>query len=207
MTIINNTPTYVAKDGRTFTSEADCLRHERGLRRFELAQLLWDSALETYSEECLICGYFGWAGSSDDVILIRANEENVAALKELWSLHYGEQSNFAYEPTGNLIFLQGVAEGRDDGLLDFFDADTVLADLAMELQTLEAEVARKAEEASKPKKYHVVVHYEGAFVYDIEAASEDEAKDMAMTFYDSEDADAFLENLADADVCDCYEEE
>ena len=53
--------------------------------------------------------------------------------------------------------------------------------------------------------YKVIVHYEGAFEYDIIAESEDDAKEMAMDMAEKEPNKALDDNLADIFVCDCWE--
>ena len=55
------------------------------------------------------------------------------------------------------------------------------------------------------KTYKVVVHYEGAFEYDITAESEDDAKDIAMDMAEKEPNKALDDNLADMFVCDCWQ--
>lgn len=55
-------------------------------------------------------------------------------------------------------------------------------------------------------KYKVVIHYEGAFKYTIEADSLEEAEEKAYALYSNEDNDAFAENLADSFIADSWEE-
>lgn len=54
-------------------------------------------------------------------------------------------------------------------------------------------------------KYNVVVHYEGAWNFEIEAENEDKAKELAEREFDNLSAVELEENLADISVCDCYE--
>lgn len=56
------------------------------------------------------------------------------------------------------------------------------------------------------KTYNVVVHYEGAFSYEVEAENEDAAKEIAMDMASAEPNDALDENIADMFVCDCWED-
>jgi len=54
------------------------------------------------------------------------------------------------------------------------------------------------------KKYTVVIHYEGAWDYDIEAESEEEAKEIANgLFMDAEPLEVW--DSVDWDICDCWE--
>jgi len=54
------------------------------------------------------------------------------------------------------------------------------------------------------KKYTVVIHYEGAWHYDIEAESEEEAKEIANgLFMNAEPLE--VRNSVDWDICDCWE--
>ena len=54
-------------------------------------------------------------------------------------------------------------------------------------------------------KYRVVVHYEGAFRYEVFANSPEEAEQWAMAASDSAPSESFLENLADIFIADCWE--
>lgn len=55
------------------------------------------------------------------------------------------------------------------------------------------------------KKYNVVIHYAGAVNIEIDAANEDEARKSAQQAFDEiSDADLIAE-LAEIDVCDCWE--
>lgn len=56
-------------------------------------------------------------------------------------------------------------------------------------------------------KYRVVVHYGGAMAYDVEAESEDKAKDAASELFANEGYKAIAEGLEDANVCDIWESE
>ena len=54
-------------------------------------------------------------------------------------------------------------------------------------------------------KFKVVVHYEGALKYIVEADSLDEAEEKAYELYNNEeDNDVFAENLADVFVADSW---
>lgn len=55
------------------------------------------------------------------------------------------------------------------------------------------------------KTYRVHVHYEGCFTYDIPAADDRTAEDIAMERFANESADAIADALSDGHVCDCYE--
>ena len=53
--------------------------------------------------------------------------------------------------------------------------------------------------------YKVVVHYEGAFEYDITAESKEAAKEIAMDMAENEPNKVFADKLANMFVCDCWE--
>lgn len=54
-------------------------------------------------------------------------------------------------------------------------------------------------------KYKVVIHYEGALKYIVEADSLEEAEEKAYELYNSEeDNDVFAENLADSFIADSW---
>lgn len=55
------------------------------------------------------------------------------------------------------------------------------------------------------KTYRVYVHYDGCFVYDIPAADDCTAEDIAMERFADESADAIANTVCDGHVCDCYE--
>ena len=55
------------------------------------------------------------------------------------------------------------------------------------------------------KLYHVVIHYEGAVNFEIEAENEEKAEQIAEEYFDNMDDRELVANLADIDVCDCYE--
>ena len=55
------------------------------------------------------------------------------------------------------------------------------------------------------KKYNVVIHYAGAVNIEIDAANEEKAKELAeLAFDDISDAD-LIADIAEIDICDCYE--
>ena len=54
-------------------------------------------------------------------------------------------------------------------------------------------------------QYRVVVHYEGAFKYDIFADNPGKAEAIAMAAADSAPTERYLENLADMFITDCWE--
>lgn len=53
-------------------------------------------------------------------------------------------------------------------------------------------------------KYKVIIHYEGALDYIVEADNLDEAEKKASALYDNEDNDTFAECLADSFVADSW---
>ena len=53
-------------------------------------------------------------------------------------------------------------------------------------------------------KYKVVIHYEGALKYIVEADSLEEAEQKAYELYNNEGNDAFAENLADSFISDSW---
>ena len=54
------------------------------------------------------------------------------------------------------------------------------------------------------KKYRVVIHYEGGYPYEVEANTEEEAREIAEHLF--EDADPLeVWNNVDWDVCDSWE--
>ena len=56
-------------------------------------------------------------------------------------------------------------------------------------------------------KYNVVIHYEGAWNFEIEAENEDRAKQIAEDSFADLSAKDLINNLADSFVCDCWEVE
>lgn len=60
-------------------------------------------------------------------------------------------------------------------------------------------------EKQNSMKYKVIIHYEGALSFEIEAKNEDEAKEIAeMEFADCTNEE-LAANLESSDVCDCWE--
>jgi hypothetical protein len=55
------------------------------------------------------------------------------------------------------------------------------------------------------KMYRVVVHYEGAIAFDIEAENEEKAEQLADVYIGDIDDREFIANLCEIGVCDCYE--
>lgn len=55
------------------------------------------------------------------------------------------------------------------------------------------------------KKFNVVIHYAGAFDFEIKANTEEEAKEKAYALFDEVDKRDLVANLGDVDVCDCWE--
>lgn len=53
--------------------------------------------------------------------------------------------------------------------------------------------------------YQVIVHYEGGWLFEVEADNEDEAKVEAMGLFDELDDRELVANLADVFVDDCWE--
>ena len=55
------------------------------------------------------------------------------------------------------------------------------------------------------KKYNVVIHYAGAVNIEIDATNEEKAKELAeLALDDISDAD-LIADIAEIDICDCYE--
>ena len=54
-------------------------------------------------------------------------------------------------------------------------------------------------------KYNVVIHYEGAWNFNIEAKDEDEAREIAETKFAELSAEELVSNLADSFVDGCWE--
>ncbi len=55
------------------------------------------------------------------------------------------------------------------------------------------------------KKFNVIVHYEGAMNYEVDAMTEDEAKAKAEELFSGENGDTILGNVALTEICDCNE--
>lgn len=55
------------------------------------------------------------------------------------------------------------------------------------------------------KKYHVNVHYEGGYSFDVEASTENEAREIAMSMFEELSNDDLCRNLADCFVDDSWE--
>lgn len=55
------------------------------------------------------------------------------------------------------------------------------------------------------KKFEVVVHYEGSMNYEVEAQTEDEARQIAERMFDNEYDSVIATAIADCGVCDCLE--
>ena len=53
-------------------------------------------------------------------------------------------------------------------------------------------------------KYKVIIHYEGALNYTVEADSLDEAEEKACALYSNEDGNVFVERLADSFIADSW---
>lgn len=54
-------------------------------------------------------------------------------------------------------------------------------------------------------KYNIIVHYEGAWSFEIEAENVDKAKEIAEDKFADLDADELMSALADSYVCDYWE--
>lgn len=54
-------------------------------------------------------------------------------------------------------------------------------------------------------KYNVVIHYEGAWDFEIEANNTEEASNIAEQLFADISAEELVEALADVFVCDCWE--
>ena len=55
------------------------------------------------------------------------------------------------------------------------------------------------------KTYNVVIHYEGAWDFEIEAENEEEAKEKAEAMFDDIPDRELIANLADVFIDDCWE--
>lgn len=57
------------------------------------------------------------------------------------------------------------------------------------------------------KKWHVVIHYEGAYDFDVYAKNKEEAEEKAQIGFDEVDERELIANIESSDVCDCWEVE
>lgn len=55
------------------------------------------------------------------------------------------------------------------------------------------------------KKFKCVVHFDGAFEYEVIAENEDEAMSLAEQRFGEEDEQEIVREIANIDVCDCTE--
>lgn len=55
------------------------------------------------------------------------------------------------------------------------------------------------------KKFGVIVYYEGAINYEVEAQTEDEARQIAEKMFGNESDSIIAAEIADCGVCDCWE--
>ena len=55
------------------------------------------------------------------------------------------------------------------------------------------------------KQYHVNVHYEGGYSFNVEASTEDKAREIAMGMFEELSNDDLCRNLADCFVDDSWE--
>ena len=55
------------------------------------------------------------------------------------------------------------------------------------------------------KLYKVVIHYEGAIDFEVEAESTSQAEQLAEELFDDMDDRELVANLADIGICDVYE--
>lgn len=53
--------------------------------------------------------------------------------------------------------------------------------------------------------YHVVIHYEGAYDFNIKAEDQEEAEEIAMDLFEDLTAQEIIDNMEDHFVCDCWE--
>lgn len=54
-------------------------------------------------------------------------------------------------------------------------------------------------------KFVVIVRYEGAIDYEVEAETEEEARDIAEQMFSEEDDRKISASVAYYDICDCWE--
>ena len=57
------------------------------------------------------------------------------------------------------------------------------------------------------KKLGVIVYYEGAINYEVEAQTEDEARQIAEKMYGDESDAIIAAEISDCVICDCWEME
>ena len=57
------------------------------------------------------------------------------------------------------------------------------------------------------KKFEVVVYDEGDINYEVEAQTEDEAKQIAERMFDNESDSIIAAEIANCGICDCWEME
>ena len=62
-------------------------------------------------------------------------------------------------------------------------------------------------EEMQMKKFEVVVHYEGTINYEVEAQTEDEAKQIAEKMFGDESDTIIAAEITDCGICDCWEME
>ena len=55
------------------------------------------------------------------------------------------------------------------------------------------------------KMYKVVIHYDGAVDFEIEAENTTEAEQLAEELFDDMDDRELVANLCEIGICDCYE--
>ena len=55
------------------------------------------------------------------------------------------------------------------------------------------------------KMYRVVIHYEGAVDFEVEAENTTEAEQLGELYFDAMDDRELVANLGEIGVCDCYE--
>ena len=55
------------------------------------------------------------------------------------------------------------------------------------------------------KIYRVIIHYEGAVAFEIEADNEEKAEQLAEECFDDMSEKELIANLGEIGVCDCYE--
>jgi hypothetical protein len=55
------------------------------------------------------------------------------------------------------------------------------------------------------KMYRVIIHYEGAVYFDVEANNEERARQLAEGLFDDMDDRELVANLADIDIDDVFE--
>ncbi len=55
------------------------------------------------------------------------------------------------------------------------------------------------------KMYKVVIHYDGAVNFKVEAENTTEAEQLAEDFFDNMDFRELIANACEIGICDCYE--